>query len=102
MADTLLLTKVSLPILRNIVVPREKVLRQLRAGVQDHHLLTLVSAPAGYGKTTTIRAWVEEAGYPVAWFSLEKSDLDLKQFITYILTALQQVEDDLGQADFEV
>jgi LuxR family maltose regulon positive regulatory protein len=102
MSDTLLLTKVSLPILRNIVVPREKVLKQLREGVQDKHLLSLISAPAGYGKTTTIRMWVEDAGYPVAWFSLEKSDNDLKQFITYVLTALQQAEDDLGQAALEV
>ncbi|HEX5942507.1 MAG TPA: hypothetical protein VFY66_09520, partial [Anaerolineales bacterium] len=102
MPDTLLLTKVSLPILRNIVVPREKVLKQLREGVQDKHLLTLVSAPAGYGKTTTIRMWVEKAGYAVAWVSLEKSDSDLKQFVTYVLTALQQVEDDLGQAALEV
>jgi len=102
MPDTLLLTKVNLPILRNIVVPREKVLKQLREGVQDRHLLTLVSAPAGYGKTTTIRMWVEKAGYPVAWVSLEKSDNDLKQFITYVLTALQQAEDDLGQAALEV
>ena len=102
MSDTLLLTKVSLPILRNIVVPREKVRKQLSEGVQDHHLLTLVSAPAGYGKTTTIRMWVEQAGYPVAWVSLEKSDNDLKRFLTYFLTALQQAEDDLGQAALEV
>ncbi|HLO29714.1 MAG TPA: AAA family ATPase, partial [Anaerolineales bacterium] len=102
MSDTLLLTKVSLPILRNIVVPREKVLRQLSEGVQDGHLLTLVSAPPGYGKTTTIRMWVEKAGHPVAWVSLEKSDNDLKQFITYVLTALQQADDDLGQAALEV
>src|SRR5512144_1397084 len=101
MSDPLLVTKVSLPILRHILVPRKKVLRQLSAGVQDAHLLTLVSAPAGYGKTTTIRMWVEKAGYPAAWVSLEKSDNDLKQFITYVLTALQQVEDDLGQAALE-
>src|SRR5512138_2154788 len=102
MRDTLLLTKVSLPILRNIVVPREKIIRQLSEGIQDGHLLTLVSAPPGYGKTTTIRMWVENAGYPAAWVSLEKSDNDLKQFITYVLTALQQTDDDLGQAALEV
>jgi len=102
MPDTLLLTKVSLPILRSKVVPRERVLRQLREGVREGHLLTLVSAPAGYGKTTTIRMWMAEAGHSVAWVSLEQSDNDLKQFITYILTALQQADDDLGQAAFEV
>jgi LuxR family maltose regulon positive regulatory protein len=46
--------------------------------------------------------WVEEAGYPVAWVTLEKSDNDLKQFLTYILTALQQTGDDLGQAALEI
>jgi LuxR family maltose regulon positive regulatory protein len=102
MADPLLMTKVRVPILRHILVPREKVLRQLGEGVQDGHLLTLVSAPAGYGKTTTIRMWVEEAGHPVAWVTLEKSDNDLKQFLAYVLTALQLTEDDLGQAALEV
>ena len=61
MSDPLLVTKVSLPRLRHILVPRNKVLRQLSQGMQDGHLLTLVSAPAGYGKTTTIRMWFEEA-----------------------------------------
>jgi LuxR family maltose regulon positive regulatory protein len=102
MPDPLLVTKVSLPVLRHILVPRKNVLRQLNAGIQDGHLLTLVSAPAGYGKTTTIRMWVEGAGYPVAWVTLEKSDNDLKQFLTYVLTALGQAGDDLAQAALEV
>jgi LuxR family maltose regulon positive regulatory protein len=102
MPDPLWLTKVSLPILRSTLVPREKVLRLLREGLQGGHLLTLVSAPAGYGKTTTIRMWVEEAGCSIAWISLEESDSDLKRFISYVLTALQQVEDDLGQAALEL
>jgi LuxR family maltose regulon positive regulatory protein len=101
MPEPLLATKVSLPLLRHILVPRKKVLRQLSEGIRDGHLLTLVSAPAGYGKTTTIRMWVEEAGYPIAWITLEKSDNDLKQFLTYLLTALQRVEDHLGQAALE-
>jgi LuxR family maltose regulon positive regulatory protein len=102
MSDTLLATKTNLPILRHIFVPRKKILMQLREGIQDGHLLTLVSAPPGYGKTTTIRMWVEEAGYPVAWVSLEKSDNDLKQFLIYLLTALGQAAENLGQAALEV
>ena len=102
MPDPLLVTKVSLPILRHILVPRVKILRQLSEGLQDGHLLTLVSAPAGYGKTTTIRMWVESAGYPVAWVTLEKSDNDLKQFLLYVLTALQEAEDNLGLGALEV
>jgi len=101
MPDPLLVTKVSLPLLRRTLVPRKKILRQLNAGIHDGHLLTLVSAPAGYGKTTTMRMWVEDTGYPIAWVTLEKSDNDLKQFITYLLTALQQAEENLGQAALE-
>ena len=102
MPDTLLITKVSLPLLRHVFVLREEILRQLSDGIRDGHLLTLVSAPAGYGKTTTIRMWAEEAKHSVAWFSLEKSDNDLKQFLTYFLSALQQAEDGLGQSALEV
>ena len=52
MPDLLLATKISLPILRHVLVPRKQVLRQLE-GEQDGHFLTLLSAPAGYGKTAT-------------------------------------------------
>lgn len=102
MPDSLLATKISLPILRRTCVPRKKVLRLLREGFQDGHLLTLVSAPAGYGKTTTIRMWVEEASHPVAWVTLEKSDNDLRQFLIYILAALGRAGDHLGQDALEV
>ncbi len=102
MSDPLLATKISLPILRQILVPRRKVLEQLNDGLRDGHLLTLVSAPAGYGKTTTIRMWVEQAGCPVAWATLEKSDNDLKQFLLYVLTALGRAVSDLGQSALEM
>ncbi|MCC6568900.1 MAG: AAA family ATPase [Anaerolineales bacterium] len=101
MALPVIATKVSLPILRQRLVSRRNALGQLSAGLRDGHLLTLVSAPAGYGKTTTIRMWVNEAGCPVAWVTLEKSDNDLKQFLTYVLTALGKAVDDLGQSALE-
>ena len=101
MPDILLMTKVSLPLLRHVFVSREKILREISEGVQDGHLLTLVSAPAGYGKTTTVRMWAEETQRSVTWFSLEKSDNDFKQFLKYFLTALQQADDDLGQEALE-
>jgi LuxR family transcriptional regulator, maltose regulon positive regulatory protein len=101
MTEPLLATKVSLPILRHILVPRREVLSRLDEGVRDGHLFTLVSAPPGYGKTTTVRMWVKETGHPVAWVTLEKSDNDLRQFLTYMLAGLQQARDDLGQAALE-
>ena len=54
MPDPLLLTKISLTILRHIPFPSQKVLRQLSEKVPDGHLLTLVSATVGYGKTVTL------------------------------------------------
>jgi LuxR family maltose regulon positive regulatory protein len=46
--------------------------------------------------------WVKETGHPVAWVTLEKSDNDLRQFLTYVLTGLQRARDGLGQAALEV
>jgi LuxR family transcriptional regulator, maltose regulon positive regulatory protein len=102
MPDSLLTTKISLPILRRTFVPRKRALGLMHKGFQDGHLLTLVSAPAGYGKTTTIRMWAEEADCPVAWVILEKSDNDLRQFLAYLLTALNRAADHLGQEVLEV
>lgn len=101
MSDPLLRTKISLPILRQSLVARKRLLDRLSAGLAEGHLLTLVSAPAGYGKTTSIRMWVKEAGCRAAWVVLEKSDNDLKQFLVYALTALGQAEEELGQSALE-
>lgn len=101
MADSLLVTKISLPLLRQALVPRDHVLRRLAGAIQDNYLLVLVSAPAGYGKTTTIRMWVEQAGCSVAWLTLEKSDNDLKQFMTYLLAALGRAVEHLGESALE-
>lgn len=102
MPDPLLATKVSLPLLRQPCVPRREILKRLSAGLRDHHLLTLISAPAGYGKTTTVRLWLAELNWPVAWVRLEKSDNEISQFLKYVLTALQQRVDTLGRTALEV
>lgn len=101
MADPLLLTKISLPVLRHLLVPRSRILKRFDQGLSDGNLLTLVCAPAGYGKTTAVRMWVEAMGRPVAWVTLEDSDNDLRQFLSYLLTALQQVDTDLAEPALE-
>lgn len=65
-------------------------------------MLTLVSAPAGYGKTTAIRMWVKQAGCPVAWVTLDKSDNKIIQFLAYVLTALGEAVEQLGQSALEM
>ncbi len=102
MPDPLLATKVSLPLLRRRCVPRRGALQRLSAGLEENHLLTLICAPAGYGKTTTLRLWLEEVSRPVAWVRLERTDNEPSQFLKYVLTALQQCADNLGWAALEV
>jgi LuxR family maltose regulon positive regulatory protein len=100
--DPLLATKVSLPLLRHPCVPRREVLKRLRTALAEHHLLTLISAPAGYGKTTTVRLWLAEFSRPVAWVRLEKTDNELSQFLKYVLASLQRSVDTLGRTALEL
>ena len=70
-------------------VHRSRLLKQLDKG---HGLpLTLVSAPAGYGKSTLVSSWVEACDCPSAWITLDKDDNDLHLFLNYLIHALQTV-----------
>ena len=52
---------------------------------------TLVSAPAGYGKSTLVAHWLTAANLPGTWFSLEESDNDVRQFLTYVIAAVRKL-----------
>jgi LuxR family maltose regulon positive regulatory protein len=58
--------------------------------------LTIISAPAGFGKTTLVSEWVAGCERPVAWLSLDEGDGDLARFLTYFLTALQTIAPNVG------
>jgi LuxR family maltose regulon positive regulatory protein len=63
--------------------------------------LTLVSAPAGFGKSTLLGKWTEEragGGHPVAWLSLDEGDNDPVRFLSYLVAALRTVEEGIGEA----
>ena len=60
--------------------------------------LTLVSAPAGYGKTTLALDWIQRLGLPIAWLSLDEADNDPRRFITYLIAALKQIDKSIGLA----
>ena len=60
--------------------------------------LTLISAPAGFGKTSLLADWVHRQKIPAAWFSVDKADNDPLNFLTYIILALQTVKTDTGHA----
>ena len=59
--------------------------------------LTLVSAPAGYGKTTLMSCWLESCGIPSAWVSLDKNDNNFQQFLSYFLAAVRNMFPDAGR-----
>jgi LuxR family maltose regulon positive regulatory protein len=62
-----------------------------------HRKLTLVSAPAGFGKTTLVSEWIATCERPAAWLSLEKGDSDPRRFLTYLVAALRSFEKNIGE-----
>jgi LuxR family maltose regulon positive regulatory protein len=91
--DVLLQTKLSIPVLRTpSLVARARLIEKLNSGLAGK--LTLVSAPAGYGKTTLLAAWADkEAGAAVCWLSLDDVDDDLARFLNYLIAAIRSLGD---------
>ena len=96
MTAPLLVSKLRLPLARERGVARPELLSRLTAGLNAGHRLTLISAPAGYGKTTLARDWVAASERPAAWLSLDESDDEPGRFLTYLIAALQTVVAGLG------
>jgi LuxR family maltose regulon positive regulatory protein len=90
--DTLLLaTKLRIPPQPHHVVPRTRLIDAIERGI-PHYKLILLSAPAGYGKTTLLSQWAHVSRFPIAWLSLSQEDNDLDRFFRYLLTAWEQVQ----------
>jgi LuxR family transcriptional regulator, maltose regulon positive regulatory protein len=87
MPAPLLSTKLYVPPSRPDIVLRPRLIERLTGGM--HCKLILVSASAGFGKTTLVSEWVADCGRPVAWLSLEEGDNDPTRFLTYFVAALQ-------------
>ncbi len=89
-----LATKLYVPRPTHHLVPRPRLLAQLQSALQ--HRLTLVCAPAGYGKTTLLAEWAQTSPAPLAWVSLDEGDNDPARFWTYVISALQTLDADIG------
>ena len=92
MATPLLTTKLYIPPVRPELVSRPRLIKRLNEGL--HRKLTLISAPAGFGKTTLLSEWVHRRSevtppLPVAWVSLDEGDNDPARFLAYVVAALQ-------------
>ena len=81
MPTPILATKLYLPRLRPNVVSRPRLLERLNEGL--HRKLTLISAPAGFGKTTLVSEWVAFIARPTAWLSLDEGENDPARFLAY-------------------
>src|SRR5205823_11552179 len=77
------------------VVIRPRLIERLNEGLQRK--LTLIAAPAGFGKTTLVSAWVASCDRQVAWLSLDKGESDPTLFLTYLVAALQTIAPTIGE-----
>ena len=95
----ILTTKLYTPPVRPELVSRPRLIERLNACTGSGHKLTLISAPAGFGKTTLLSEWVAACGpgARVAWVSLDERDNDPTRFWTYFITALQTVMAGIGE-----
>jgi len=98
LSDTLLRTKISIPVLRLGLVLRKRLIEKLDKGLENR--LTMISAPAGYGKTTLLCEWI--ASHPpdvqFAWLALDEEDNNPTIFLQYAIAALQVVDAEIGQS----
>jgi len=95
MSTPILATKLYIPRLRPQVVIRPRLLERLNEGL--HRNLTLISAPAGFGKTTLVSEWVVGCQRPTAWLSLDEGENDPTRFLTYLVAALQTIAATIGE-----
>ena len=101
MPAALLETKFYVPRSRRALVPRPRLSERLDRGTASK--LTLVSAPAGFGKTTLVTEWLAAGPAAaderlVAWLSLDRTDNDPASFWTYVIAALRTVASGVGES----
>src|SRR5438270_6862564 len=95
MPTPILATKLYIPPLRPEVVIRPRLIERLNEGLQRK--LTLIAAPAGFGKTTLVSAWVADCDGQVAWLSLDEGESDPTLFLTYLVAALRTIAPTIGE-----
>lgn len=96
----MLLTKIHIPSQKKNLVQRDNLSLKLSQVLESK--LILISAPAGFGKTTLISEWINKNDIPTAWFSLNKGDNDPVDFLSYIILAIQGIKKEFGQSALEL
>src|SRR3712207_5385687 len=96
MSTPILATKLYIPLPQPKVVLRPRLIERLNEGL--HRRLTLISAPAGFGKTTLLSEWLAGCQRPAAWLSLDEGDNDPTRFLSYLVAALQTIAANIGES----
>jgi LuxR family maltose regulon positive regulatory protein len=102
MSAPILATKLYIPPPRPKIVLRPRLIERLNEGLSSGRKLTLISASAGFGKTTLVSEWVAGCGRPepkvrVAWLSLDEGDNDPTRFLMYLVAALRTIAANIGK-----
>ncbi|MEV5026787.1 LuxR C-terminal-related transcriptional regulator [Paenibacillus sp. LPE1-1-1.1] len=90
----ILSTKLYIPTPRTKIVQRPYLIERMNEGLDRK--LTLISASAGFGKTTLVSEWAAGCERPIAWLSLDEGDNDLLRFLTHLIAALQTIAENIG------
>jgi len=98
MVSHLLATKLYFPPIRPNIVHRSQLIEKINIGFSRK--MTLISAPAGYGKTTLLSEWINQSKNPVGWLSLDQQDNDLKRFLAYLIASLQSIPIEVNEQIF--
>src|SRR5206468_12641170 len=95
MSTPIIATKLYIPPPRPHLVFRPRLIERLNEGLGRK--LTLISAPAGFGKTTLVSDWLAGCERPAAWLSLDEGENDPARFLTYLVAALQTIAPNIGE-----
>ncbi len=101
MTDALFATKFYIPPPITYLVDRDRLLIRLNEGIRQGKQLTLLSAPAGYGKTTLLAEWIRKSEFSAVWLSLDEGDNDPVRFLVYVISALQKIRPDIGETTLD-
>jgi len=100
MSTPILATKLFIPSSRSKLVLRRRLIERLNEGLKGK--LTLISASAGFGKTTLVSEWVTECGRPTTWLSLDEGDNDFTRFLSYFVATIQTIAPNTGNEVLDV
>ena len=92
--NVILNTKLQKPFLPDDFIPRKKLLEYLNQNI--NRPLTLVSAGAGFGKSTFISSWLNNINFKNCWFSIDEQDNDIRTFLSYFIVSIQTIVPDFG------